>query len=143
MQFGFLDSMLEKMGNKHIITVDYNECKGNVNYLKYRNKGIPLTNLSFNMSYPVVHYNYQTPPQNRIKASAFIVIGARDIVTEQKKPLEVLYKTLLDYDFNSLVVVELRENSCTGDEKHNIGIWYSLEKTEYNGEFVITVYKKK
>jgi len=143
MQFGFLDSMLEKMGNKHIITVDYNECKGNVNYLKYRNKGIPLTNLSFNMSYPVVHYNYQTPPQNRIKASAFIVIGARDIVTEQNKPLEVLYKTLLDYDFNSLVVVELRENSCTGDEEHNIGIWYSLEKTEYNGEFVITVYKKK
>lgn len=142
-EYNFLNVFTERIKNKPMITIDYNESRGNTNYISNKEKNLRLTCLTFNMSYPTVHFNYQTPPQNRIKASALLLVGAREISNELRKPIEVIYKTLLDYDFNTLVAVETEASSTTSSEEGIISQWYVLEDTMNNGGFVTKTYKKR
>lgn len=141
--YGFLDSFVERFKDNKIITVDYIESYGNTNYLKYKNRGNSITCLSFNMSYPIVHHNYYSPPQERLKTSAMIVVGPREIVNYQRKPIEVLFKTLLGYDFELLIVVEEKPCAISSDENTRINTWYDLLNTVTKEDFIISFYQKK
>lgn len=140
--YNFLAVLLTEYESKNIITIDVDEKKGNSIYLKYRDSNYSLTNLSFNLCYPKLHYNYQTPPCKRLKAHTFVVVNPQEIVKGMRKPVVVLYKTLLDYEFNMLVVIE--EKSANNNEEVDSAIarWYEKQMCIQNGDLIIKTYRK-
>ena len=134
--YNFLDATLGHYKDKNIITIDVDERKGNTNYLKYKGSNYKLTNLSFNLCYPLLHYNYQTPPCKRLKADTFIIVNPFDIVEGMRKPVVVLYKTLLDYDFDAMIVIEDKSTHYGEEEDRAIAKWYVQQ------DFIVKRFKK-
>lgn len=141
--YGFLDTFIERFNKNRIITIDYIDSYGNSNYLKLRNSGKTITCLSFNMSYPLVHYNYYSPPQKRLKAPVMVVVGPREIVNYQKKPIEVFFRTIMEYNFDYLIVIEKHSCAISSNENNLINTWYDLLKTITKECFIISFYRKK
>lgn len=140
--YNFLDATLGHYKDKNIITIDVDERKGNTNYLKYKGSNYKLTNLSFNLCYPLLHYNYQTPPCKRLKADTFIIVNPFDIVEGMRKPVVVLYKTLLDYDFDAMIVIEDKSTHYGEEEDRAIAKWYVQQGEYEEGDFIVKRFKK-
>ena len=140
--YDFLEATFDQYNDKNIITIDVDDRTGNTNYLKYKSSNYRITNLSFNLCYPLLHYNYQTPPCKRLKANTFIIVNPVDIVEGMRKPVVVLYKTLLDYDFDTMVVIEDKGTHYGEDEERAIAKWYVQQGEYEEGDFIVKRLKK-
>lgn len=141
--YGFLDEYLKKYPQKEIVTIDINESAGNANYLKYRDGKFNLTNFSFNMFYPTLHHNYQTPPTERYYGDSFIIVNPNKVACELRKPLFVLFRLLLQYSFEQLIVIEEINKCMNNTSKEIIEQWYMNRTTVHNGFFILSEYQKR